>query len=1125
MLLKKVHHNCFLYFFSILGWLLNPAQAQVLFTPVSAPDGTSWGQTIGSITQDHQGYMWFASFVGLHRYDGYHLVSYTHDPTNPNSIASNLVRTLFTDHKGNIWVGHNGAGLDKMNPATGVFTHYKSVPSNPHTLDDNSIRQILEDKDGMLWVGTDKGLNRMDVSTGRVERFQHKKDDSTSLTDGPVTAIYEDKRGTLWVGTARGISLDEPCYGGLNKVDKKSGRFTRYVHDTSATNSLIDDRVTALFEDNKNNFWVGTSGHGLHLMNRSSGTFQRIPYNSKNNGKLGLPAPTNKNSIYEYVTFISQDAAGALWLGTFENGIYRYDLDTKQSSHFKGDTLNGFLDGDGWRAYNSREGVFWISTIHGSLYRIDPLRALIPFYSTKFQVAAILADEKNKLWMGSQSGGGLLQMDAEKKTTKSYVSDSSKRTTLSNNLVETLYKDHEGNLWVGTQIGLNKFDEKGGTFTRYLFDANDPKSLTKGHTHAIYEDHQGMLWIGTQEGLNRLNKSSGTFTRYVNDPADSTTIGNNSITDIMEDKAGALWVGTSRGLNKWDRKTGRFKHYLPGGISVSSLLQDGDGVIWVGALGGLYRYNAVADNFLLFNDFSAGLTSTMAISHIMEDSHKNIWGSMVKYIFKINSKRNEVSVYGKNNGLKARNPATAACKGPDGKMYFGFENGYCAFDPEQFTQIAKPPQVVISDFRISDKEVVPGKKSPLKEPVSIADEIHLKYYQNDFSFDFVGIHFSNPDDNRHFYMLEGLDNNWRKAGSEKIAYYYNVPPGKYTFKVKAASSEGVWAEKDIAIIIGNRWWLTWWAYTIYALVAALVIWLFVENRSRRLRLKNKMLEERVAQRTTELKYQKEELQNTLENLRATQTQLIQKEKMASLGELTAGIAHEIQNPLNFINNFSDLNTEILEEMKGEINNGNPSEAIALADSIMANNEKITYHGKRADAIVKGMLQHSRQNSGVKETIDINALTDEYLRLSYHGLRATNKNFNAALKTYFDPAAGKISIIPQDLGRVFLNLFNNAFYSVNEKKISLNGTFEPTVTVTTKRINGKIEIKVTDNGNGIAPKSIDKIFQPFFTTKPSGQGTGLGLSLSYDIITKGHGGEIKVDTKEGEYTAFTILLPA
>jgi two-component system, NtrC family, sensor kinase len=269
------------------------------------------------------------------------------------------------------------------------------------------------------------------------------------------------------------------------------------------------------------------------------------------------------------------------------------------------------------------------------------------------------------------------------------------------------------------------------------------------------------------------------------------------------------------------------------------------------------------------------------------------------------------------------------------------------------------------------------------------------------------------------------------------------------------------------------------------------------------------------------------LNKTLQNLKSAQAQLIQSEKMASLGELTAGIAHEIQNPLNFVNNFSDVNRELVDEAKQEIKNGNIADVDTILNDIKANEEKINHHGKRADAIVKGMLQHSRTSSGQKEPTDINALCDEYLRLAYHGLRAKDKSFNAKFETHLDPTLPKLNIIPQDIGRVLLNLINNAFYAVSEKskvESQKSGSgYDPNVTVSTKSLNDKIEISVKDNGNGIPNSIKEKIFQPFFTTKPTGQGTGLGLSLSYDIV-KAHGGEFKVETKDGEGTIFIFQLP-
>jgi len=358
-------------------------------------------------------------------------------------------------------------------------------------------------------------------------------------------------------------------------------------------------------------------------------------------------------------------------------------------------------------------------------------------------------------------------------------------------------------------------------------------------------------------------------------------------------------------------------------------------------------------------------------------------------------------------------------------------------------------------------------------------------------------------DSAFFYLQHSktLGDSLNEAEKAKISQYLNVGFDQQ-LQVQELEKEKIQVQTRI------RTYVMLAGIFIFMLVALL---LYRNNRNRK---KANLL----------LQQQKEKVESALHQLKSTQTQLIQSEKMASLGELTAGIAHEIQNPLNFVNNFSEVNTELIDELledrKKEIRDFKNEDE--LLKDIKQNLEKINHHGKRADAIVKGMLQHSRSSNAIKEPTDINKLADEYLRLSYHGLRAKDKSFNATMQTDFDESIGKISIVPQDIGRVLLNLYNNAFYAVNEKSKHQNENYEPTVSISTKKINNKIEVRVKDNGNGIPQKVVDKIFQPFFTTKPTGQGTGLGLSLSYDII-KASGGEIIVETEEGEGSEFIMIL--
>jgi len=371
-----------------------------------------------------------------------------------------------------------------------------------------------------------------------------------------------------------------------------------------------------------------------------------------------------------------------------------------------------------------------------------------------------------------------------------------------------------------------------------------------------------------------------------------------------------------------------------------------------------------------------------------------------------------------------------------------------------------------------------------------------------------------------------------KNQSEYLMSYYRLKDSLYTIQkdnqVAQLESEYTIEKKDLELEASQlKIEKEQKENTIYIIIICsgflvLILLFFYFTRSKK---KNELLQEQ----NSLISHQKQELQTAINNLKSTQDQLIQSEKMASLGELTAGIAHEIQNPLNFVNNFSEVSNELIDEMTEELKNGDIEEAKAIAIDVKQNLEKINHHGKRADSIVKGMLQHSRASGNKKEPTDINALADEYLRLAYHGLRAKDKTFNAELLTDFDESVQSIDVIPQDIGRVILNLVTNAFYAVHQKKQKAEDSYTPTVKITTNYSPleggmGDVTITVTDNGNGIPDQVKEKIFQPFFTTKPTGKGTGLGLSLSYEIIRKGHGGDITFKSKEGSGTTFTVELP-
>jgi signal transduction histidine kinase/ligand-binding sensor domain-containing protein len=1107
------------------------AQTQQLkFNLITGTNGISLGK-INCVIQDKYGFIWLSDQSNrcIIRYDGNHMTKYQNDPKNANSLGGYYPECLAVDSAGNIWIGFYGMGLDKFDPVSNTFTHYRHNKNDAASLSDDFVAAVRIDHLGNIWVGSYGGLDLLDEKTGTFKHYKNIPGDTTSLSYNTIRNIYEDKAGELWIGT--GLPWDNNNEGGLNHFNRKTGTFTRYVSDPKNPNSLINNKVRSIFEDSQGTFWIGTAGDGLHTMDRKTGLFTRLSYNPAKPEQLSR-SPVR--GVDDHITFITEDAMKQIWIGTMLNGIIRYDPVTKKITHLGNDTdkTGEFKETSSWWAYTTTDGLIWLTTQTARLYKIDLFNNLIPHFNKSTDndgVHTVFRETESVTWFGTANG--LIRKDISNGAITRYVNEPGNTNSLSNSIVEIIINDKRGNFWIGTDDGLNEFNPRSKKFTRYLYGGeNNPDPGGKAVV-CILEDRDSNIWAGTDNnGLYILDRKTGKFTNYRYRLNDTSTINGDDVMSLLEDETGDLWIGlaANAGLNKLNRKTGKFSLYLRGLIA-GSLYSDADGIIWLGVPeGGLFRYDRELDNFYSFNEQNTGI-DIHYIRSIIGDNENNLWMTTNnRGIYQLNKKRDHTVLYGKENGLNPENWFfyNSSYKAKNGELYFGDINGYYSFDPGKLKTVNSLSNLYFTNFWLSDKLINPGKDGPLKETLFTIKDIRLSHNQNVFSVSFNSVDFRNTGDNIVYYILENYDKDWRAAGNDNKVQYFKVPPGKYTLRIKTANStSGKWLEKSIDIIISPPWWTTWWAYAIYALT--LISFVFFIHRYQKERL---IKAERERTRTKELA-QAKEIEKAYHELRNTQAQLIQSEKMASLGELTAGIAHEIQNPLNFVNNFSEVNKELIEELRSEKSKVKSERDEKLEDELLSdisqNLEKINHHGKRADAIVKGMLQHSRSSTGQKEPTDINALADEYLRLAYHGLRAKDNSFNATIKTDFDKSIGNIDIIPQDIGRVILNLLTNAFYAAS---LPSKGGFSdsdkndnPIVWVSTKKVGNQVLISVRDNGPGIPQKILDKIFQPFFTTKPTGQGTGLGLSLSYDIV-KAHGGELKVETKEGEGSVFIIQLP-
>jgi len=1118
--MKKMIWSFWMIFLWLWGLFLVSHAQSFDFRKVVPYEGSSF-TSVSGIDQDPDGFIWISTKKGLFKYDGNKLTLYANNPNDPSSLSDNLLLCLHVDKNGVVWTGGLGTGLNRFDPVSNKFTRFQHDANNPGGLLNDTINSILRDRFDNLWIATQQGLDRYDEANNEFIHFRSKRNDPATISDRQVRILYEDRQGTLWAGTGSPFPNNggTPMDGGLNRYNRADNTFTRYEHIPGNDQSLISNKISTLFEDKDGVFWVGTAHNGLHQMNRETGTFKRIEYDPEHPDKFSIPPYEEEDPDHlDFIHSMTQDTTGGYWIGTRRTGLYHYDPKTEKMIHCRGTEPGNFTDASARSIFRARDGIIWIGSNEGNLFNINPVELKIPLTSTPNSMMAFL-EEDGIFWGGTHKW--VVRIDKKTNESKSYSSELGLNNDDDDQLF-SIYEDRSGNVWIGTTGGLFLYNVKNQEFRGFQHDQNNSLSISDNGVVRSLEDSKGNFWVATFRGLNLMDRKTGEFKHYWVNPDDTISDNANVISWLFEDKNENFWVGSwnGGGVHLFDRETANFKTYLPK-ATIVNIMQDAAGEIWVGAREGLFRYNREIDDFIPF-PMPGKTTIFPYIYSILEDDSENLWIGTAEEIIRLNPQRNEASFYGQNFGVERIN-LFAGYKGRDGMIYFGTNKGYYSFMPADFLKKLPAPLIWITNFRLSDQLVRPNQQGVLTNRIEDTKEIKLKYNQNIFSFDFTIIDFANPKDNRLFYYLENYDKDWIEANAGRRAYYFNVPPGKYIFRVKGSNSYGVWAGKKIEITVLPPWYRTWIAYIIYALIFSALIFAFDRVQRRRI-----IRRERLRNQERELA-QAKEIEKAYEELKATQTQLIQSEKMASLGELTAGIAHEIQNPLNFVNNFSEVNSELAEELEVEIKKGNIEEVISILKDIKDNESKIGEHGKRAESIVKGMLLHSRGSSGQKEPTDINALADEYLRLSYHGFRAKDKDFNAEYKFEADKSLPKINVVPQDIGRVLLNLINNAFHAVSEKsKLQASG-FKPQVVVSTSSsplpegVNRGVKITVSDNGPGIPDSIKEKIFQPFFTTKPTGQGTGLGLSLSYDII-KAHGGELKVESSEGKGTEFILTLP-
>lgn len=829
--------------------------ASISFDHLTIEDGLSQN-TIHALLQDHRGYLWIGTANGLNRYDGYTFTRFKNDPNDPNSLSFNSVISLYEDTGGYLWIGTWGGGLNRYDPTTGKFTRYLPDSKNPASLSNSVVTSIVQDKKGRLWVGTLGGLELMDTATGSFTHYHARATDPASLSSDAISVIVPANDGTLWVGTGAYGSLGS----GLNRFDPVTGKAE---HILSSSVCLSSPNVSSIAVDPKGSLWIGYGGSGV--------------------------------------------AGGGLdYFNPISHGCLHYDKDT---------TFGQFPNNNITRLLFDHDGYLWITIWGGGLLRMDPTMqgefSILrhdtddPESLSSDSVSTLLQDRSGVLWVGTYDAG-INKLNLENLQFHTFKNNPGKPSSLVSNQVSAFAETRDGNVWIGTsEAGLDRFDPSTGQFTHYNYIPSNPDSLSSNRIMSLYTDTDGTLWIGTiNNGLDHYDPSTDKFKHFQHNSADSTSLIDDEVTNITRDNSGSLWVATMAGLSRLDPASTGFVNYtglsgapvslmpdggdmwigtwgggisrlslaLPGVLppdkkrlvlfltllhdatnpnslsdnSVWSIHRTSDGMFWFGTSDGLDRYDPKTGTFKVYDEKN-GLHNA-SIRGILESPDGYLWITTADGLARFDPKTETFRTYDKSDGLQGNEFNTNAMfiSPTTGEIYVGGTNGFTIFNPQTITSNTTPPSVVITDFSL------------FNEPYAFDSQgntpIHLKYNQNYISIDFTALDFHAPAMNIYMYRLEGFDHDWVQAGTRHDANYTNLPPGDYTFQVKAANSDGTWSttESSLHIQIIPPFWKRWQfqgglIIVMISFVVAGFVWRLRATRENAL-----ILEKRIAERTEEL---------------------------------------------------------------------------------------------------------------------------------------------------------------------------------------------------------------------------------------------------------------------------------
>ena len=1063
--------------------LLGPGGAPLRFGHLTTAEGLSQ-EDVHVIHQDSLGFLWFGTEDGLNRYDGNALRVLRPTPFDTTSLGGAWVVGLADDGAGGLWVATETEGLDRYDPRHETFDHLARGAATSGSLGSHNLWVMLRARDGTLWLGArTEGLTRLDPATGVVTTFRHDPSDRESLSDDNIQALVEDEDGGIWVGTAQ---------GGLDRFDPRTGTF---AHHRRAPERLPHDDVRALMVDGGGGLWIGTAG-GLARYDRVTDTFTVFRHDPRDRRSLGS----------NDVRALLETPDGALWVGTGQ-GLDRLAPASGDVTRYRHEPTDPASLGPGAvrTLYFDRSGVLWVGMESGlswfawSAPRF-PVVTHDPADSNSLSAPGVWSfhqDRDGTLWVGTEAG--LDRFDPLTGAVTHYRHDPADPSTITPGWVVSLFEDSEGAFWVGTRRdgvragGLSRFDRATGTVAeRFVGDPADPTSLMSDNPWHLFEDSQNRLWVlsGSTGCLNLMDRAAGTFTRFCHDPGDPNTPGYDAAKQAVEQPAGVLWLATwGGGLDRFDTRTGVWTHYRhdPDDVNtlaedyILSVFKDAQSVLWLGTYGGgLDRFDPATETVDHFTEATSGLPNDVVYA-IEGDADGRLWISTNRGLTRFDPATGRFRTFGLQNGLQDLEfNAVASYRASSGELFFGGIKGFNRFFPGRIIDDPAPPPVVLTRLRIRGVPVEIGDGSPLEQALPFTRELRLRTEQHDLALTFAALDFTDPAGNRYRYRLEGYDEAWFESSPERTATFTNLDPGRYTFRVQAATSAGVWSEDGatLALVVATPWWGRWWAYVSYALLAlGLGTALYRARRARH------------------------EEQHHMEIER------IEGEKLRELDQARsrffANVSHEFRTPLTLtIGPLDDVRTGLYGELSPEVD-----EQLALAQR----------NAGRVLALINQILDVARLESG---------------RMHLRARRLDLGAFVAGVAQAFAPLADRKGISldvrvpdagaevwadPEQLQKVFANLLSNAL-----KYTPTGGAVRVTVHVDEQVVH----TVVRDSGPGISEADLPHVFERFYRVDESHArrqpGTGIGLALVKELVDL-HGGTITVKSEEGFGSRFTVTL--